>query len=149
MTRREKMRIALALIAGGLVAAATPVLASILCDQGAGSATAAEWNVNISGRRAGVTTEVTVTNAAGGTTVPATPLIQRKAIEIQNLGPNPIYCTIDGTAPVVAKARRIDALGATAQPAWSIDAGPSIVVKCIAATAAQVTGAATIVSEVR
>lgn len=132
-----------------LVAVAAPTLASIICDQGQGSANVQEWNVNISGRRLGATTEVAVTNAAGGTTVPATALAQRKAIEIQNLGPNPIYCTIDGTAPVVAKARRIDALGSTAQPAWSIDAGPSVVVKCIAATAAQVTTAATIVSELR
>lgn len=126
-----------------------PTRAGGLCDQGAGNPNVTEWPVNIAARRAGKTTEVLVTNNTGGTTVPATALSGRKAIELQNLGPNPIYCTIDGTAPVVAKARRIDALGSTAAPAWSIDAGPLVVVKCIAATAAQLTTAATIVSELQ
>lgn len=124
-------------------------IAGIIADQGSGNPNTTDWVVNIGAHVKGVTTEVTVTNAVGGTTVPTTALTSRKAIEIQNLGPNAIFCTIDGTAPVVNKARRIDALGSTAAPAWSIDAGPNIVVRCIAATAAQATGAATIVSEVR
>ncbi len=124
-------------------------VAGIVADQGQGGTFIQDWKVSIAATVAGKTTEVLVTNAAGGTAVPTTALTNRKAIEIQNLGPNPIYCTIDGTAPVVSKGRRIDALSATANPAWSIDAGPNIVVKCIAATAAQVTTAGTIVSEVR
>lgn len=123
--------------------------AGITADQGQGNPNAQEWPINISARRSGKTTEVAVTNAAGGSTVPAAALAGRKAIEIQNLGPNPIYCTVDGTSPVVAKARRIDALGSTAAPAWSLDIGPGVIVKCIAATAAQSTGAATIVSELQ
>jgi hypothetical protein len=137
------------LIVALLLFVAAPTLAGIISDQGQGSQTVRDWSVSIAARVAGKTTEVLVTNAVGGTTVPTTALTDRKAIEIQNLGPNAIYCTIDGTAPVVSKARRIDALGSTAAPPWSIDAGPNIVVKCIAATAAQVTTAATIVSEVR
>lgn len=124
-------------------------LGGIVADQGQGGTFVQDWKVSIAATVSGTTTEVAVTNAVGGTTVPTTAKVGRKAIEIQNLGPNPIFCTVDGTAPVVNKARRIDALGSTVQPAWSIDAGPLIVVKCIAATAAQVTGAATIVSEVR
>lgn len=130
---------------------AGPAFAGVTCDQGQGSITGQDWAVSLAARSTGRTTEVTVTNAAGGTTLTnaATALVNRKAVEIQNLGPNPIYCTIDGTAPVVLKARRIDALGATASSPWSIDAGPNIVIRCIAATAAQATTAATIVSEVR
>lgn len=136
------------LIVAGLIAP-SPAGAGIIADQGQGSVTGQDWKVSIAAVSAGKTTEVLVVASAGGTTVPTTALAGRKAIEIQNLGPNPIFCTADGTAPVANKARRIDALGTTAQPAWSIDAGPAIVVKCIAATADQVTGAATIVTEVR
>jgi len=125
------------------------VYADTVVNQGHGNPNVAEWPMNIAARRLGKTSECTVTNSAGGTACPTTALAQRKAIELQNLGPNAIYCTVDGSAPVVGKARRIDALGSTAAPAWSIDAGPAIVITCIAATAAQVTTAATIVSELR
>jgi hypothetical protein len=96
----------------------------------------------------GKTEEVLVTNAAGGTTLSTsiTALSGRKAFEIQNLGPNAIYCTLDGDAPVATKARAIPADPAVT---WSVNAGPNITVKCIAATAAQVTGAATIFTEVK
>lgn len=73
-----------------------------------------------------------------------------KAVEIQNLGPNPIYCSFnanagsaDGGAVVATKARRIDAGGT-----WSFNFYGQYV-WCIAATADQVTGAATISTEAR
>lgn len=91
----------------------------------------------------GKTTEVLVSNAVA-TAMPTTPLAGRKAVELQNLGPNAIHCTVDGTAPVATKARRVDAGGT-----WSLDAGDKIAIRCIASTAAQVTGAATIVTELR
>jgi hypothetical protein len=74
----------------------------------------------------------------------------RKGLEIQNLGPNAIYCAFDSVAAtaaaaaVVTKARKLDT-GA----AWAIDLPAGFKVYCIAATANQVTGAATIVTEVR
>lgn len=73
-----------------------------------------------------------------------TGLTFRRGLEIQNLGPNAIYCSID-VAPVVTKARKLDASGGT----WAVDIGTHAKVYCIAATANQVTGAATIVTEVR
>ena len=114
--------------------------------QGSTSTAATPLNVNGAALVAGKTTEVAVTNSAGGTTVPATALTSRRAVELQNNGPNTIYCTVDGTAPVVTtNGRWIAANGGT----WSLDIGPLIIVKCIAATAAQVTTAATMVTELR
>lgn len=134
----------------GVAAIVTGVaLAGTIVDQGSGNTSTVEWPMNIAARRLGATSECTVTNSAGGTTCPATALAQRKAVEVQNLGPNPIFCTVDGSSPVVNKARRIDALGSTAAPAWSLDVGPAIAIKCIASTAAQSTGAATIITELR
>lgn len=146
-----KMRLQFAAIAFLLALAlhVPRILAATTCDQGAGNPNVTEWPTNISARVTGATSECLVTNGAGGTTCPATALAGRKAVELQNLGPNPIYCTVDGTAPVVSKARRIDALGSTAAPAWSLDVGPNVVIKCIAATAAQLTTAATIITELR
>lgn len=72
----------------------------------------------------------------------------RKGIEIQNLGPNAIYCTVGaGSTPtaVSTKARKLDASGGT----WALDLPAGYRVSCIAASANQVTGAATIVTEVR
>lgn len=102
---------------------------------------------DISAKFAGRTSEVCVTNAAGGTAVPTTGYTNRKAIELQNLGPNSIFCTVDGQAPLATGAlgRRIDASGGT----WSLDAGRGIVIKCIAATAAQATPACTMATELR
>lgn len=91
------------------------------------------------------TAEVLVLNSAA-TAVPASALSGRKAIEIQNLGPNAIYCRCDGTNPVVSKARKLDASGGL----FSIDCDDTACAcKCIAATADQVTTAATIVTEIK
>lgn len=73
-----------------------------------------------------------------------TSLSGRKAIELQNLGPNAIYCSLTSAA-VVTKTRRLDASGGT----WALDIGETIPVCCVAATANQVTGAATVVNQVR
>lgn len=89
--------------------------------------------------------EVCMTNAAGGTTIPA--YAGRRAIEIQNLGPNAIYCTVDGQAPLATGAlgRKLDASGGV----WPMDAGPNLTIRCIAASAAQTTPACTQVTEVK
>lgn len=99
-------------------------------------------DVNVAANGGGRTTEVLVTNAAGGTTFP-TALPGRKSIEIQNLGSNAIYVTVDGSAPVATKARKIAAAGA-----WGpIGIGPAITIRAIADSAAQETGGGTIVTE--
>jgi hypothetical protein len=98
-------------------------------------------HVNTAAQGGGRTTEVLVTNAAGGTAFPAA-LPGRRWFEIQNLGPNAIYVTVDGSAPVAAKARKIAAGGA-----WEFAAGPKLAFRAIADSAAQVSGAATIVTE--
>jgi hypothetical protein len=79
----------------------------------------------------------------------ATPITNRKAIEIQNQGPNSIFCSINyfggGDGGItVGKAREIASGGA-----WALDIGPTVKVWCRAETADQVTGAATIVTEIR
>ena len=116
-----------------------------------GSAGGQDWPVNTAARFAGKTTQVCVTNAAGGSAVPATPLARRKAIEIQNLGDNEVYCTIDGTTPVAdgTSGRFIDKKANAPGNVWSLDAGTGIPVKCIAAVAAQVAGKCLMVSELR
>jgi hypothetical protein len=97
--------------------------------------------VDPSAQFSGVTTEVLVTTAAA-VPVPATALAGRRALEIQNLGPNAIWCSF-GT-PVATKARKI-----ASGDAWAVDASDKVVVRCIASSADQVTGAATIANEVR
>lgn len=113
---------------------------------------AGDAGVDPAAKNGGKTTEVCVTNAAGGTYVPGnasthSPLQGRRAVELQNLGPNAIFCTVDGQAPLSTGAlgRKLDASGGT----WSHDAGKNIVLRCIAATAAQATPACTQVSELR
>ncbi len=105
-------------------------------------------DVNGRANGTGVTSEVLVLNATQ-TAMPAAPLSDRRAIEIQNLGPNAIYCAVGpASAPptaVLLKSRQIAASGGV----WAVDAGPNIIVRCLAATADQVTGAATVVTEVR
>lgn len=72
-------------------------------------------------------------------------LCGRSAVEIQNLGPNSIYCSLGYSSMArVGKARKVGT-GET----WSIDVPATLPIWCIAETAAQVTGAATIVSEVK
>lgn len=97
------------------------------------------------GAGTGKTTEWVVTNAAGGSSF-TIGLGGRRAVEFQNLGPNAIYCTVGGETPLATGAlgRKIDA-GAT----WSLSASSAVTLRCIAATAAQVTGAATQVTELR
>lgn len=116
--------------------------------QGPGSPTNTPWSVDNSAKFTGATTEVLVLNATQ-TALPATSLAGRRAIEIQNLGPNAIYCAIGpASAPptaVLLKSRQVAASGGV----WAIDLNDKIVVRCLAATADQVTGAATIVTEVR
>ena len=92
----------------------------------------------------GQSSEWLVTNSAGGSTL--TNYSLRKALLLQNLGPNAIYCTFDGQSPLATGALgyKIDA-GAS----FSAAIGPTVTVKCIAATAAQVTTAATQVVELR
>jgi hypothetical protein len=80
--------------------------------------------------------------ASAATEIPALP--NRAGIEIQNLGPNAIYCSIDdSTKAVVTKSRMIAASGGT----WALGSSHKHSVWCRAATADQVTGAATIVSQ--
>ena len=85
-----------------------------------------------------------VTNAAGGSTL--TNFTYRKSVMLQNLGPNAIYCTFDGQTPVATGA-----LGYKIESGVSFSAAVSdnVTVKCIAATAAQLTTAATQVLELR
>ena len=85
-----------------------------------------------------------VTNAAGGSTL--TNFASRRSLVLQNLGPNAIYCTFDGQAPLATGALgyKIDA-----GSSFSAAVGPTVTVNCIAATAAQVTTAATQVLELK
>lgn len=70
-------------------------------------------------------------------------LVARRGIEVQNLGPNAIYCALyESTAAVVLKARKV-----AAGSSWAVDAPAGLPMYCIAATANQVTTAATIVTE--
>ena len=123
---------------------------AIAVQQGSGNPSVQEWYAMTGARRAGKTTEVCVTNAAGGSFVPggAThgPLTARKAIEIQNNGANSIFCTVDGQAPLATGAlgREI-----TSGNVWSMDIGPGVAVRCIAETAAQVTPACSMITELR
>jgi hypothetical protein len=123
---------------------AFPTYAGTVCDQGSGSGAVRPWYVTTSSTNsAGATSECVVSNTVA-TTCPATPLAGRTGIELYNNGLRNIYCTIDGSTPVVNKARPI-----VPQSAWSFPGGAAVTVKCIADTVAQTTGSATIVSEVR
>jgi hypothetical protein len=70
----------------------------------------------------------------------------RRGFEIQNLGPNDIWCELgpSGTVPVVSKSRKVAASGGT----WSASAKSTQWLYCIASTASQLTAAATIYIEV-
>lgn len=75
-------------------------------------------------------------------------LVGRRSVEVQNLGPNPIYCAVvaastDSADAVLTKSRRV-ANG----EAWALDLPPGRFLYARAATADQVTGAATIVTEI-
>jgi hypothetical protein len=79
------------------------------------------------------------------TTATAIPRTQgTKAFEVQNLGPNPIYCAFGAAAnAVVLKSRKI-----AAGENWSIEVGSTVKMWCIT-TVNQVTGAATVVTEAK
>jgi ammonia channel protein AmtB len=63
-------------------------------------------------------------------------------VKLVNTGPNPIYCALGASVPVVLLADPILPTG------WATyEAGPAVPITCIAATASQLTTAATIVSE--
>lgn len=95
------------------------------------------------GARAGDSGECLILTTAGGTPCPATPLASRREIALFNLGPNPIYCALGASVPAVGTGNPIYPTG------WlSFPAGAAVPVTCIAATANQVTTAATSYSEV-
>jgi hypothetical protein len=90
-----------------------------------------------------VMTEVLVATAAS-TATPAVPLVARKWIEIQNVGPNPIWCNV-AAAAVITKARRLGT-----NESFAVDCNDTACpVACIASTALQASGAATITTECR
>lgn len=122
--RKLKIIIASAIAAVALVAVAAPIVATV---------PGAMHNLT--------QTEVLVLNSAA-TSVPATALSGRKALEIYNNGPNAIYCS--GGTPVVNKAREI-----APDSSWYVEVGETVDMKCIAASADQLTTAATIVSEIK
>lgn len=100
-------------------------------------------NTTLTAKTSSATSEVLVLTTA--TAVPAAALAGRKAIEIQNIGPNPIYCRCDGVAPVVKKARKI-----LTDSQMAMDCNETACAcQCIAEVAAQVTTAATIVTEIK
>jgi hypothetical protein len=106
-------------------------------------ATTTGVDANVAAKSAGRTSECIVSSSVA-TDCPATPLSGRRAIELQNLGENAIYCTLGGSAPVIAKSRRIGA-----GSSFAVDLGDAVVIKCLASQADQVTLAATIVTEIR
>jgi len=77
---------------------------------------------------------VQVLTAAGGTTIPGTS--GRRAVIIQNLGPNIIWCgvTLAGTAPLATDSLKLATNG---ERVYEIAVG--LVLKCIAETANQAT----------
>lgn len=87
----------------------------------------------------GRTSEVLVGTTA--TRVPAATLSFRGTMELQNLGPQPIWCAFSQATAVIGKSRRIGQ-GDT----WSVNS-QNFTVWCITSVA-QVSSAATIASEV-
>jgi hypothetical protein len=76
------------------------------------------------------------------TLVPSIPLQNRRAIEIQNRGPNSIFCRPDGANPAVNLGREIKT-----DASWSLDCGEiACQMRCITSVN-QVTTAATWVTE--
>lgn len=66
----------------------------------------------------------------------------RQWVEVQNLGPNAISCSFSAAGAVVTKSRRL-----AQYEVWTPRASSVMKIYCRAATADQVTGAATIVTE--
>jgi hypothetical protein len=88
------------------------------------------------------TSEVLVLASAATELTRTTSQRGRVAIEIFNNGPNTIWCAFTSATAVVNKSRPV-ASGSS----WALDATSEVQIYCRAATADQVTGAATVVSE--
>lgn len=88
------------------------------------------------------TTEVLVLNSAATLITRTTSTRGRLAVELFNNGPNTIWCAFSSATAVISKARPI-----AAGTSWALDASSDVDIYCKAATADQVTGAATVVSE--
>jgi hypothetical protein len=104
----------------------------------------AAWaGTSIDGVTGCVNTQVLVL-ASASTATPTTALSKRRAVYLQNLGPNPIFCTMDGQTALATGALglRIDSFGM-----WSGNLSDGAAIKCKAATADQVSTAATQVLE--
>jgi hypothetical protein len=68
----------------------------------------------------------------------------RRGVELLNLGPNSIWCNVGTATVVTAKARRV-----TSGDAWFFPVRAGVPIYCLADTANQVTGAATVVTEAK
>lgn len=91
---------------------------------------------------AGQTSEVLV-----GTTPTALPFFPtRRGLLIENRGPNPIWCAMSASAAVVGRSHKVDAPGGAESNRFPFNA-PDMW-WCVAESAPQVSGAATVVSEV-
>jgi hypothetical protein len=88
------------------------------------------------------TSEVLVLASAATQLTQTTSTRGRLAIEVFNNGANTIWCAFTSATAVVTKSRPI-ASGSS----WALDAPSNVSIWCRAATADQVTGAATVVSE--
>lgn len=86
----------------------------------------------------------------GSLVVPATPLAGRTSMEIQNDGPNAIWCGI-GFTPAVGHGHKIPSVAYVPYNVWAPPASDTALVSCIAETADQVDGGAgtTQIHEVR
>ena len=130
---------------GAVVLVALAVLLASVVEQRVAEAQAVQAQaVDGSAIRGSASSEQCVTNSAGGTTI--TVPASARSFELQNLGPNHVSCTIDGSTPTASLGRRIAGLGSgesTAADAWAVDCsvGACPTVKCLASVAAQVTGA--------
>lgn len=89
----------------------------------------------------GRTTEVLVLTASA-VALPTEPLFFRREVTVQNLGPNPIFIGFTAAEAVASKALRL------AQYEKLVITGESFTLYAITTSANQVTGAATVVSEI-
>lgn len=123
--KKLKITVIFSLVAAAVVAVAAPLVQTV--PGGLGTVTQAEVLVL----------------ASASTAVPTTPATGRKALEIYNNGPYTIYCKPGGTGAV--NTTRPIPPGAS----WYIEIADSVAVGCRAATADQVTTAATIATEIK
>lgn len=108
----------------------------------AGENVDAGWlEVNPAARLSGVTTEVLLIGDAGPMPMPATALVNRKAVEVQNAGPAALKCRAGSGSYL----REIAADGT-----WSLDVADTIVVGCYQNSGTDfVTGNAVVVTEIK